>query len=69
MEVAPAADEGPIIERQAADSLAVGDKVRHVRFGAGEVMDVGGYGEMARVTVLFGRVGVKKLVARFLQRA
>lgn len=66
---APAADEGPVIERQATDGLAVGDKVRHVRFGIGEVMDVGGYGEMARITVLFGRVGVKKLVARFLQRA
>ena len=64
----PTSQGETVIERQPADGLNIGDRVRHVRFGTGEVMDVAGYGEMARVTVHFGRVGVKKLVARFLQR-
>ncbi len=66
-QTAPAAEES-VIERQPDGALSVGDGVRHVRFGQGEVMDISGYGEMARVTVLFARVGVKKLVARFLTR-
>ncbi len=67
----PAAEvpEQNVIERPQEGGLSIGDRVRHVRFGAGEVLDVAGYGEMARVTVLFDRVGVKKLVARFLSRA
>lgn len=52
-----------------AAGFAKGMRVNHVTFGAGAVLEVDGYGEQARLTVQFAKVGVKKLIARFVQRA
>lgn len=49
--------------------FAKGMRVNHVTFGPGAVLEVDGYGEQARLTVQFTKVGVKKLIARFVQRA
>lgn len=57
--------EEPVVQR--AGSMQTGSTVMHKSFGKGEVLDVAGYGKLARVTVRFSRVGVKKVLARFLQ--
>ncbi len=52
---------------QKADSLAygVGDRVRHVKFGDGEVTDIKDGARDYEVTVLFDRVGQKRMFASF----
>ncbi len=50
-------------------AISVGGQVVHVTFGRGDVLDVSGSGGLARVTVRFGRVGMKKILARFLRPA
>ncbi len=42
-----------------------GEKVRHPKFGAGTVVAVAGQGPKAQLTVMFDRVGMKKLHAKF----
>ncbi|MBE5929480.1 MAG: ATP-dependent DNA helicase PcrA [Lachnospiraceae bacterium] len=44
---------------------AVGDKVRHIKFGAGTVTNIVNGGRDYEVTVLFDTYGVKKLLASF----
>ncbi|MBR6536619.1 MAG: UvrD-helicase domain-containing protein [Lachnospiraceae bacterium] len=44
---------------------AVGDKVRHIKFGAGTVTNIVSGGRDYEVTVLFDTYGVKKLLASF----
>ncbi|MEY3011851.1 MAG: hypothetical protein RIT45_586 [Pseudomonadota bacterium] len=67
---APSADTGErVIQREASGDFQVGGKARHAQFGVGEVMDVAGYGPTARITVRFGRTGVRKVLARFLTPA
>jgi DNA helicase-2/ATP-dependent DNA helicase PcrA len=44
-----------------------GQLVSHDIFGDGIVMDIDGNGDSAKVTVLFKKSGMKKLVARFLK--
>ena len=44
---------------------AVGDKVRHIKFGAGTVTNIISGGRDYEVTVLFDTYGVKKLLASF----
>lgn len=67
---APAAAEERVIQREAGGGpFRVGGKARHVKFGVGEVMDIAGYGDTARITVKFGRTGVRKVLARFLEPA
>ncbi|MCO4760438.1 MAG: UvrD-helicase domain-containing protein [Myxococcales bacterium] len=57
--------EEVVVQRQG--TMAAGSQVKHKTFGAGQVIDVAGYGKLARVTVRFRTVGVKKVLARFLQ--
>jgi DNA helicase-2/ATP-dependent DNA helicase PcrA len=47
------------------DGLRIGARVRHQSFGVGTVVAIEGRGEQQKVTVLFPRVGRKKLVAKF----
>ena len=59
----------PEIQRDIEGPFRAGSKVAHDAFGVGEVMEVSGYGAMARITVRFPRAGIKKVVARFLRPA
>jgi DNA helicase II / ATP-dependent DNA helicase PcrA len=71
----PYDDEGPRIDRSYAqpseggvdaDSV-LGLRVRHAQFGEGEVVACDGAGPNAKLTVAFPRVGLKRIIARFLQ--
>ena len=42
-----------------------GEKVRHPKFGEGQVLAVSGVGERQEVTVHFGAAGTKKLIVKF----
>ncbi len=71
----PYDDDGPRIDRsygQVEDSgfdseSVVGLRVRHAQFGEGEVVACDGSGPNAKLTVSFPRVGLKRIIARFLQ--
>ena len=54
-------------EVKKADGLSynVGDRVRHIKFGNGTVMNIAEGGRDYEVTVNFDRVGVKKMFASF----
>ena len=56
------------VAREAGLSFRVGDKVRHVRFGVGRVVDIE-EGAEAKVSVEFPGWGRKKLIGRFVERA
>ncbi len=45
--------------------LAVGNMVKHMRFGTGEVVKIEGIGGDAKAEIKFASVGVKKLLLRF----
>jgi DNA helicase-2/ATP-dependent DNA helicase PcrA len=45
--------------------LAVGMRVRHEKFGEGQVLRLEGHGDMTKVTVIFGRSEARKFVARY----
>jgi DNA helicase II / ATP-dependent DNA helicase PcrA len=68
-------ETGPRIDRsfdqsvhyEDVDRPIIGLKVRHRQFGDGEVMAVDGTGPNAKLTVKFGSVGLKRVVARFLE--
>jgi DNA helicase-2/ATP-dependent DNA helicase PcrA len=69
-------DEGPYVDRsydQSADfsfgAAPRGTRVRHDQFGEGEVVQCDGVGPNAKLTVRFERVGLKRVVARFLSPA
>jgi DNA helicase-2/ATP-dependent DNA helicase PcrA len=69
-------DTGPRIDRSYAqeaaymeDGSVVGMRVRHAQFGEGEVMACDGTGPNAKLTVSFRGVGLKRVIARFLQPA
>jgi DNA helicase-2/ATP-dependent DNA helicase PcrA len=69
-------DTGPRIDRSYAqdaeymeDGSVVGMRVRHAQFGEGEVMACDGSGPNAKLTVRFRTVGLKRVIARFLQPA
>ncbi|MFL5321645.1 MAG: ATP-dependent helicase [Myxococcaceae bacterium] len=51
------------------DGEVRGMRVRHAQFGVGKVVDVDGQGPNAKLTVKFESVGLKRVVARFLQPA
>ncbi|MGI9952211.1 DNA helicase PcrA [Moorellaceae bacterium AZ2] len=46
-------------------SLAVGDRVRHAKFGIGVIVRIKGEGEDAQVTVAFPELGLKELLLRY----
>jgi DNA helicase-2/ATP-dependent DNA helicase PcrA len=48
----------------AKPDFEVGDKVKHIKFGKGEVLAINPAGADYEVTVDFGRLGKKKLMAR-----
>jgi DNA helicase-2/ATP-dependent DNA helicase PcrA len=48
------------------DRPLIGLRVRHAQFGEGEVMAVDGAGPSAKLTVKFGSVGLKRVIAKFL---
>ena len=58
---AAASDDAP-------GGLVVGMKLRHAQFGVGEVRAWQGVGRDLKVTMRFGTVGVKTILARFLTR-
>ena len=51
------------------DGSVVGMRVRHAQFGEGEVVACDGSGPNAKLTVSFRGVGLKRIIARFLQPA
>ena len=52
-------------ESQETAVLEVGMRVRHEKFGIGQVQRIEGQGERMKVTVVFGRSDAKKFVARY----
>ena len=59
--------KGSQLRAQKSDSLAygVGDRVRHVKFGEGTVLDIKEGGRDFEVTVEFDNAGVRKMFAMF----
>ncbi len=59
--------KGSRLKAQKSDSLAygVGDRVRHVKFGEGTVLDIKEGGRDFEVTVEFDAAGVRKMFAMF----
>jgi DNA helicase II / ATP-dependent DNA helicase PcrA len=49
--------------------LRIGMRLRHPKFGVGEVRGWQSVGDDLRVTLRFTEVGVKTIMARFLTRA
>lgn len=69
-------DDGPRIDRsydQSADygsmggDDVVGMRVQHAQFGEGKIVSVDGRGPNAKLTIDFPRVGLKRVIARFVQ--
>jgi len=71
----PYDDDGPRIDRSYGQESeggfdgesVVGIRVRHAQFGEGEVVACDGTGPNAKLTVAFPKVGLKRIIARFLQ--
>ncbi len=66
---APVPDQ-PVIEVEAAvlpadDTLRIGSRVRHARFGIGTVRRLEGSGDKQKVIVYFNRFGPKRLLLKF----
>ena len=61
---APALTKGSAMQKQKPD-YAVGDRVRHVKFGDGTVQEIKDEPRDFMVTVLFDEAGVKKMYAGF----
>lgn len=59
-----------IAEPTGASGLKKGQRVRHAKYGEGTILVREGDGEDAKLTVMFNRHGMKKLVEKFanLQR-
>ena len=59
--------KGSQLTAQKSDSLAygAGDRVRHVKFGEGTVLDIKEGGRDFEVTVEFDTAGVRKMFAMF----
>jgi DNA helicase-2/ATP-dependent DNA helicase PcrA len=61
-------DEGMARSEEGALGLRVGAKVKHSKFGVGEVRAWQSVGDDFKVTVKFASVGVKTVMAKFLQK-
>ena len=70
-EVSPAFTAKPVYGKQFGSpqiveiNYAVGDRVRHIKFGDGRVIDMVAGGKDYEVTVEFERAGIKKMFASF----
>jgi DNA helicase-2/ATP-dependent DNA helicase PcrA len=69
-------DDGPRIDRsydQSTDYASVGSdevvgmRVQHAQFGEGRIVSVDGQGPNAKLTIDFPKVGLKRVIARFVQ--
>ena len=67
---------GPTVDRTYDQSTDFGDqadvrglRVKHSQFGVGVVLSVDGQGPNAKLTVQFGSVGMKRVIAKFLAPA
>ena len=47
--------------------LEAGMRVGHPIFGAGTILELGGFGRNAHIRVRFDRAGIKKILIRFAQ--
>ena len=58
---------GKVFQVQKATALdyTVGDRVRHIKFGVGTVINISDGGKDYEVTVDFDKSGVKKMFASF----
>ena len=54
-----------IPEPNGASGLKKGQRVRHAKYGEGTILIREGDGEDAKLTVMFNRHGMKKLVEKF----
>ena len=54
-----------IPESRGATSLKKGERVRHAKYGEGTILMREGDGEDAKLTVMFTRHGMKKLIEKF----
>jgi len=54
-----------IVEKSASLNYKEGDRVSHVKFGEGEVLEIKDGGRDFEVTVQFDQAGVKKMFASF----
>ena len=61
-------DEGMARGEEGELGLRVGGKLRHAKFGVGEVRAWQSVGDDFKVTVRFASVGVKTVMAKFLRR-
>ena len=61
-------DEGMAPQKDGGLGLRVGSKMRHPKFGIGEVKAWQSVGDDWKVTIRFASVGVKTVMAKFLQR-
>jgi hypothetical protein len=52
-------------ENESYDSFQVGDRVRHPKFGEGQVIQRSGSGDQTKLVVTFAEEGEKKLMARY----
>ncbi len=52
-------------EHNGAAGLKKGQRVRHAKYGEGTVLQREGDGEDAKLTVMFNRHGIKKLMEKF----
>lgn len=53
------------MEKASSLGYAVGDTVKHIKFGVGNVLEIVDGGKDFEVTVEFEKVGVKKMFAAF----
>jgi DNA helicase-2/ATP-dependent DNA helicase PcrA len=69
-------DDGPRVDRSYDQSAnyssmggddVVGMRVRHAQFGEGKILSVDGQGPNAKLTIDFPSVGLKRVIARFVQ--
>jgi hypothetical protein len=52
-------------ETESHESLQVGDRVKHPKFGEGQVIQRTGSGDQTKLVVTFAEEGEKKLMARY----
>lgn len=62
---APRAMAAPAPSKGGKSSIALGDNVRHSKFGEGVVVSVSGFGDDMQISVAFPNIGIKKLMWKY----